>query len=1251
MAGDQGNQPPQRGRGPQPQGEVQPTARVQDSAPSVRSRGVQRTRAPLSDADVDSRLNGLRGLLQDANLGVNRVEVDGNGRRVATPIEGSGADAQRHIADNINDNLWRNPQNETHVQMNQDRAATRVQMEEYFQTAARDLGWSDEAIRQYSEAFVSLLDVSERNGYTTYGHTLRAARYVDMMLIQMAREGINIPPGERAEIRLAALIHDVGKIAVPNDLWRLEGRPSRSQFALMQTHAQQSTNIANRIFERIGLVDAGQFQRISDMAGYHHEHHNGGAYGRLTAEETPLGSAIIALADSYDSMRSIRSYRNSMPHEDAVGQIQKFSGTQFDPELAPIFIRAVEQGGSGPSGGGGGGEVRPGAASGVATATPMRTADATGPKAALQQPAELANFARRLVLHERGTRADATVAAEFNALPKEVQGAVRMLTSDSRFTMNAQGNDALFARYVGNRGRNGGADLLDSAHRSRLSRPEQEAGAMPVRRAVGDDASANVQGTMRQQSDTQTEAATGMARPGPRAMAGDGTVAQVRAGTSTAETAGPVAAAEARTLRRPGRAPTGPREAPSGPRQRMTTEEANARADDLASRLALREDEAEVVARFLEEHPEQADGIEAQTERAAEAQAEQTRVQQAKKAETAGQTRERDLGVLRSERAQAVAARRESPADLEAAYSSPKPNEQTGISARLAKMRSTKGAEATDGRSAVLESMGIEVRDLTPADTEDFFYMVLDGDVEGAVRTMPGYEGATISSVKKSGLGTGTFVVGLSDGRKVFVSPFNGEADVFGARLTTARGIPAIDVTTQANGEPLAFSRIYTGAEGQTVTETRHFNISTDVHNSIGRRVTYRTDDGQQVTGDVTSVADFTSDILSREPGANPKADDAARTFYSMMGTREGMRTLLRRFLIFQENNFRGAMSDLHEGNMYLEVVNGETGPELVFGRFDTDPFGMGLRVGDDGNPDIDLFIGDFTKRTAGIVDKIVDASRKASDNAHGEYNDSNGRPLYDGPEWTRADVHQELLGILMEGDGPLSRTDPRIETNVRQVVQDQVGSQYTMAYSQGTLVGRLNGRSAGMIMVPTEAGGRSIMTPAHADFISGEVLPRLASRVGELRQDNIGMVARQGMGRAIATGEPIPDGIFGDVAANLRGDSRFTEATKPTKGLTADAAATNAVQMQSDYVSARVNLARTQGMDTIELVAQYDSMGTIREWGHNTEGRANIEPVMITVDVESGTIREVNVDGPKGKLPMALSSLEGASLSMGTGS
>jgi HD-GYP domain-containing protein (c-di-GMP phosphodiesterase class II) len=261
-------------------------------------------------------------------------------------VRGLGLDAVAEdvAVKNIEEEAWLVPSRETHFRMNLDRAGMRAKMDRYFRDTARELGWSPRAIDEYADSFLSLLDISERNGYTTYGHTMRVAEYTDVLL-----RDIDMPPAEKAKIRMAALIHDVGKIGVPNDMWRAPGRPVGEDKLRMEAHAAYSETIAKGLFRRIGLVDEAQFNDIANIAKCHQERFDGHGYpDRLYGSLIPRGARLIALADTYDAIVAERAYsrdfRGAEPHDFAISQIRQNSGSQFDPEFAPVFLRHFEHG-------------------------------------------------------------------------------------------------------------------------------------------------------------------------------------------------------------------------------------------------------------------------------------------------------------------------------------------------------------------------------------------------------------------------------------------------------------------------------------------------------------------------------------------------------------------------------------------------------------------------------------------------------------------------------------------------------------------------------------------------------------------------------------------------------------------------------------------------------------------------------------------------------------------------------------------
>ena len=132
----------------------------------------------------------------------------------------------------------------------------------------------------------------------------------------------------------AALLHDIGKIGIPDHILRKEGPLSESEWQVMRQHP----DIGQEILEHIQVLHLEQ-----NMVRHHHERYDGKGYpDGLSGEEIPIYSRILSIADSFHAMVSDRPYRKALSIGTAVGELEKNSGTQFDPELVAIFVKALE---------------------------------------------------------------------------------------------------------------------------------------------------------------------------------------------------------------------------------------------------------------------------------------------------------------------------------------------------------------------------------------------------------------------------------------------------------------------------------------------------------------------------------------------------------------------------------------------------------------------------------------------------------------------------------------------------------------------------------------------------------------------------------------------------------------------------------------------------------------------------------------------------------------------------------------------
>ncbi len=159
-------------------------------------------------------------------------------------------------------------------------------------------------------------------------HSERVAKYCE----DIARE-IGLSSSQQEIISNAGLLHDIGKIGIPEELLNNPGKLTAEEFNVISKHPE----IGYRI-----LSSAGDMNDISEMVLAHHERCDGTGYPKnLKCDEIPLGAKIIAVADSFDAMTSDRSYRKGLPVEIAIEELVSCGGTQFDAEIVDIFVNKV----------------------------------------------------------------------------------------------------------------------------------------------------------------------------------------------------------------------------------------------------------------------------------------------------------------------------------------------------------------------------------------------------------------------------------------------------------------------------------------------------------------------------------------------------------------------------------------------------------------------------------------------------------------------------------------------------------------------------------------------------------------------------------------------------------------------------------------------------------------------------------------------------------------------------------------------
>ena len=179
--------------------------------------------------------------------------------------------------------------------------------------------------QHYIETVESFAMALEAKDSYTHGHSYQVSLYAALI----AQE-LGFSCNELAMLQKASILHDIGKIGISDAILRAEGKLTESEFAEIRTHPLKGRNIIDPV---------SSLNQVGEIIFHHHEHWNGNGYpDGLVADDIPLMSRIIGIADAFDAMTSKRPYRSSLSIKEALIELHKGAGHQFDPELVTIFI-------------------------------------------------------------------------------------------------------------------------------------------------------------------------------------------------------------------------------------------------------------------------------------------------------------------------------------------------------------------------------------------------------------------------------------------------------------------------------------------------------------------------------------------------------------------------------------------------------------------------------------------------------------------------------------------------------------------------------------------------------------------------------------------------------------------------------------------------------------------------------------------------------------------------------------------------
>jgi len=182
--------------------------------------------------------------------------------------------------------------------------------------------------KNYFDTMNVLVRAIEANDPYTSGHSLRVSAYSEAIAKQLG-----LPQGKIDIIKSAALLHDIGKIGIDKNILNKTERLKDEEFETIKSHTEIGATI---------VADLSYLANISDIIRHHHERNDGKGYpDGLSHNSIPLETSILTIADSFDAMTTSRPYRHALSLEDALNEIKKSAGTQFNPDIIDDSIIAL----------------------------------------------------------------------------------------------------------------------------------------------------------------------------------------------------------------------------------------------------------------------------------------------------------------------------------------------------------------------------------------------------------------------------------------------------------------------------------------------------------------------------------------------------------------------------------------------------------------------------------------------------------------------------------------------------------------------------------------------------------------------------------------------------------------------------------------------------------------------------------------------------------------------------------------------
>ena len=207
----------------------------------------------------------------------------------------------------------------------------RTQIQRTIAMQKRELELAKNQIEMGNETVLTIARTVDAKDENTSQHSVRVSEYSVLIAKRLGFDDVQCET-----LRKTALLHDIGKIGIPDRVLNKPSRLDDEEYAIMKSHVVKGAEI----LKKFTLID-----NVQEGALYHHERYDGKGYVHgLKGEEIPLNARIIGIADAFDAMTANRVYRKKLDFDFVLGELKKGRGTQFDPKLVDIMLALIEEG-------------------------------------------------------------------------------------------------------------------------------------------------------------------------------------------------------------------------------------------------------------------------------------------------------------------------------------------------------------------------------------------------------------------------------------------------------------------------------------------------------------------------------------------------------------------------------------------------------------------------------------------------------------------------------------------------------------------------------------------------------------------------------------------------------------------------------------------------------------------------------------------------------------------------------------------